>query len=49
MFIECLLDRKYKRDANDQVQVTEKAKIETSFLYAFLSFQIEVTMTVKSK
>ncbi len=27
---------------NDQVQVKEKSKIETSFLYTFDSFQIEV-------
>ncbi len=28
---------------NDQVQVKEKSKIETSFLYTFGSFQIQVS------
>ncbi len=35
----CLLVATYKWDANVQVQVNEKTKTETSFLYAFLSFQ----------
>ncbi len=47
VFVWCLWDSNVQLGANDQVQVNTKNKIETSFLYAFWTFQIAVSFRIQ--